>query len=1293
MAYKFVTGLTIVLLAVIVTQGSIEKLCVVNDLDSGNATCHCDTLTELEDLYNATFEDNTELVFCDSQFDLAQSITIENCHNLSLRAGLGQEETIMNCSNGTGLSFVNVMDMAISGLTFFGCGKVYHSTSLNITTENSTLDSQAGIHIYNCTNVNIDYVKVMNSSGTGITIFDTDGTVEVTHSTFTNNRIQDSALPGGGGVYVEFTYCPPGIASKECESYQRKNKDSVYRFSDCMFMNNRATTIDTDRTSYYKAQGIEFHGLGRGGGLCIIFKGNAQNNDVTIDDCHFEGNGAIWGAGLFTSFQDSPQDNKIAVRNTCFVRNYCYINGGGGVDMGLLFYDNKTAQNNTMKFDNCNFTENTASYGGGVKIYSTQSNFDDLRNEMEFINCRWERNMAQYGSAVDIAPHVYDTLSGGYLPEPRFDNCQFIHNIVVKKTLPYGSAVTYKSTGKGALISTGISVRFIGETVFQDNNGTAMYMSSSSIHFAENSNVRFEGNSGFEGGAIALLGFSVLYVQDNSTLTFTNNKAESFGGAIIYRSSNKHDFSSSRSCFIEYAGVQPLENRSVSFTFSGNDAGIGINSFYGRTIFATTLRPCRRSCKQTSKVNEMCHENASREYTEFSCIGNFNFTGTYRENEISTSGVDFTWTGNKNATLLVTPGQKLDLPFEIKDDLCQKTFGLYHVSIPATNNTEHDKPVRVDSADSYISDKTVRLYGSPGSTASLQLATTGFREVSLSIDIEIRHCGPGYVTNTTQKGLIDCICSVHTINKKYFGVEKCDTDNRVAYVGRAQWIGYVNDTATEDSLESGNCPNAFCHIDHPAHVDTDYKLPSISSRDLLDEKICGSKRTGRLCGRCRHNLTTYFHSINYKCSIIKYCEFGILFYVLSELVPVTVLFLIITLFKIQLTSGALNGFILFVQVVDMMQVDANGYIKPQQWIVVLQKIYRFLYRMLNLEFFTLDELSFCIWERATTMDVVAIKYVTIIYALALVIITIIAMKLCDTKFMKYSPKGSIIHGLSAFFVICYAQCTKVTMLILVPSRIYGIGFRSIERAVFYQGDLPHLQGEHLKYAIPAIFFLMVFVILPPSLLLVYPLCYKVFALLRIEETRCIQLTCRVVPLEKMKPMFDSFQSCFKDNYRFMAGFYIFYRLTLHAPFIFTDSFTKFYVILEIELVLILTLQAIIYAYRTHWHNVLDILLFANLAIINAMTLHNYKRAKETSKNANYQREIDILSGVQTFLIYLPLVYVMCYIISTMLCEKKEHKVESSLYDDVTDTLAMVDYRELNTSFRESEQRQSNHTTQ
>ena len=54
------------------------------------------------------------------------------------------------------------------------------------------------------------------------------------------------------------------------------------------------------------------------------------------------------------------------------------------------------------------------------------------------------------------------------------------------------------------------------------------------------------------------------------------------------------------------------------------------------------------------------------------------------------------------------------------------------------------------------------------------------------------------------------------------------------------------------------------------------------------------------------------------------CNYGILFYFLSELLPLTLLFITILVMNISFTSGAVNGFILFAQVIDLLYIDAYG---------------------------------------------------------------------------------------------------------------------------------------------------------------------------------------------------------------------------------------------------------------------------------------------------------------------------------------------------------------------------------
>ena len=69
----------------------------------------------------------------------------------------------------------------------------------------------------------------------------------------------------------------------------------------------------------------------------------------------------------------------------------------------------------------------------------------------------------------------------------------------------------------------------------------------------------------------------------------------------------------------------------------------------------------------------------------------------------------------------------------------------------------------------------------------------------------------------------------------------------------------------------------------------------------------------------------FFHSKLYSCKQVSFlCNYGILFYVLSELLPLTLLLIAILVMNISFTSGAVNGFILFAQVIDLLYIDVSN---------------------------------------------------------------------------------------------------------------------------------------------------------------------------------------------------------------------------------------------------------------------------------------------------------------------------------------------------------------------------------
>lgn len=63
-------------------------------------------------------------------------------------------------------------------------------------------------------------------------------------------------------------------------------------------------------------------------------------------------------------------------------------------------------------------------------------------------------------------------------------------------------------------------------------------------------------------------------------------------------------------------------------------------------------------------------------------------------------------------------------------------------------------------------------------------------------------------------------------------------------------------------------------------------------------------------------------------------------------------------------------------------------------------------------------------------------------------------------------------------------------------------------------------------------------------------------------------------------------------------------------------------------------------YEQKWHNLVDVLLLADLALISGLTIYNYYYSTQANVRTDYRR-IDASASIQIILIYLPL---LCYVV-------------------------------------------------
>lgn len=543
-------------------------------------------------------DDSMLILVSGSQLPLRKTLTFENLTDIAI-VGDSKDKIIITCEKNAsgGITFKFVRNITISNLTFIHCGALHDSTSTNLTTGNSTMKFRTTLYLQQCTDVSITNVDITYSNGIGVVFFDTNGTVSVQNSTLSHNYVssfEKHIYPGGGGMYIEFTACPPGVYRHgNCNYTGGYNTNGTYKIHNCNFTSNIATSLEHQKSSYIADYKANFQRLGRGGGLLFSLQSSASNNTLDISSCKFNNNSAHWGGGLLLFIKDSSLTNVMTITKSTFIHNYCDINGGGAVDVGIRLSAIPPPTGNTMLFENCMFQDNYAPIGGAVIVTVTTSDkrHHTGKNFITFERCTWFDNSADTSAAVDISVHSPDMHIG---PFPVFTDCHFIAN-KVQPTHDWieTDLASESNLGRGTFMVTYTKVVFKNSVCFENNTSSALYIISGRAVFSARMTASFISNQGFGGGAIALTAGSSLFVEDDSTFTFTGNFASVIGGAIYSHTLGEHHLHSNMisSCFLRYSGNVLFDhNKNITFIFSKNVAGTGVgNSIYANSFLSLHL--------------------------------------------------------------------------------------------------------------------------------------------------------------------------------------------------------------------------------------------------------------------------------------------------------------------------------------------------------------------------------------------------------------------------------------------------------------------------------------------------------------------------------------------------------------------------------------------------------------------------------------------------------------------------------------------------------------------------------
>ena len=346
----------------------------------------------------------------------------------------------------------------------------------------------------------------------------------------------------------------------------------------------------------------------------------------------------------------------------------------------------------------------------------------------------------------------------------------------------------------------------------------------------------------------------------------------------------------------------------------------------------------------------------------------------------------------------------------------------------------------------------------------------------------------------------------------------------------------------------------YCPLGH-TNNNTDRMFSELpSDPDLLNDTMCGPyNRKGLLCGRCIDGYGPAVYSLDMKCADCSKISTGsaISLYLFLELIPITLFFLCVVLFRLNITAGPLLGYVLFCQIYyTAVQHEIYIYdyilshVPTAVWILTLCGIW-------DLQFFKSVISPFCISSKLTGIDIQMLNLVTATYPVVLVIITWILMELHARNYriiqILWKPfsivvnklkitavtSDAVIHAFATFILLSATTLSYTVVTIYNPVAVYrSTDGGPYKQVLYYDPTITVFSHKHVIYLVLAVVPFILLVLIPSLLLCVYP-------------TRIYECLSRFISGRKrlaITAFAEAINNCFKDglngtrDHRSLAGF-------------------------------------------------------------------------------------------------------------------------------------------------------------
>ena len=289
----------------------------------------------------------------------------------------------------------------------------------------------------------------------------------------------------------------------------------------------------------------------------------------------------------------------------------------------------------------------------------------------------------------------------------------------------------------------------------------------------------------------------------------------------------------------------------------------------------------------------------------------------------------------------------------------------------------------------------------------------------------------------------------------------------------------------------------------------------------------------------------------------QYSKYGIILFIGLELIPMTLMVIVIIIFNIQLTNGSINAVVFYSQLIAIIY-SINGFTSTYGMLfTILQNLSAIPCYIFNLDFtpFLFNYIPLCISDHMSPLGAISFWYVIGFYPLLLLLLLYIWMTLydkgfkcvvfitrpfhrCMARFRSMTGiEPSFTHSIASIYILCFTQLTATSFKIL--------SFDPLQAEFFFDEKQGYFQGWHGLAGFIAIIVLLFLIILPTLCILFYP--FKWFQKL---------LDCLHLRKPLLITLADVFTGPYKNgtentfDYRFMAGLYLLARIIILSLFLF-----------------------------------------------------------------------------------------------------------------------------------------------